>query len=276
MELKCTSENAIISLRELPSGYLGNIIECYVFRKVRVNDVTPIVKLMPSRYSNSIDFFLGDNYDTIDLKTGLYVPFVRSTIRGPRTYKKYQISIRGNFISFNIKFKPSGLYQILSIPMDNFRDEAMDTTLVRPELFGELTERLMGCTDIRSCIAIAEAYLLQLLTKSTSKPSVVGPLAELILRSDNSFRINTFYKQLPLSARQLERNFVKEIGIPPQTYRCMVRFEKLIYQRIKQPHRKWTEIAYEHDYFDQMHFIKDFHRFLDINPRNFSPGDFAF
>jgi hypothetical protein len=94
MEVNNTLENAFVSIREIPSGYLSNLVECYIFRKIRINDKNPIVKLMPSRYSNSIDFFLGDNYDTIDLKTGLLVPFVRSTIRGPRTYKKYQISIK--------------------------------------------------------------------------------------------------------------------------------------------------------------------------------------
>ena len=56
----------------------------------------------------------------------------------------------------------------------------------------------------------------------------------------------------------------------------MVRFEKLIYQRIIKPKSKWTELVYEHHYFDQMHLIKDFHKFLDIYPGNFYSGDFAF
>jgi methylphosphotriester-DNA--protein-cysteine methyltransferase len=160
--------------------------------------------------------------------------------------------------------------------MDHFRDEAIDAMLVRPAIFGELTERLMGCNDIRSCIAIAEPLLLEMAIKSTHEISVVAHLAEFILKSDNTIRIDSYYRQLPLTARQLERNFVKEIGVTPQTFRGMVRFQKSINQRIRQPHRHWTEIAHEYDYFDQMHFIKDFHKFLAINPRNFSPGDFAF
>lgn len=258
-----------------PASNLTNYIECYIFRKINAGEGYHVYKFMPCRHSNSIDFFLGDSYDTIDLHTGALIPFKRCTIRGPRTYKKYRIRIHGNFKSFSIRFKPSGLYRLFKIPMENFCNEAVDATLIRKEFFSELTERLIDCNDIQSCIDIAEPFFTDLITERNQKDSIPSLLAKQLLARDISFPVQELYKQFPITTRQLERNFIREIGVGPKTYSCLIRFENLIYHRIEKPNMKWSEMAYEHHYFDQMHMIKDFHKYLGINPGDFSPSDFA-
>jgi AraC-like DNA-binding protein len=84
-----------------------------------------------------------------------------------------------------------------------------------------------------------------------------------------------FLPKVSLSDRQLERNFSKEIGTTPKLYSNMVRFENLLRYRIDFPDKSWTEIAYEFNYYDQMHLIKAFKRFLDITPSDFRAGNFA-
>jgi methylphosphotriester-DNA--protein-cysteine methyltransferase len=160
--------------------------------------------------------------------------------------------------------------------MDSFCDEAIDACLIRPDLFNNLSESLMGCTNIQSCISVIMPFLINMMNKIKQRGSVASKLAELMLTANNPVSVNTLHKQLPLSSRQIERNFIKEIGVSPKTFSSMIRFEKMIRQRILRPQCKWTELAYEHNYFDQTHLIKDFHKFLDINPRSFSPEDFAF
>jgi AraC-like DNA-binding protein len=276
MEPNDVSSKAIFYSRQLPVMPLNNFIEYYIYREIRVKEGNTISKFMPCRHSNSIDFYIGERYDTFDVQTGKLVPFVRCTIRGPRTFKKYQIRIQGNFRSFSIKFKPAGIYHLLGIPMDSFCDEAIDACLIHPVLFHKLTESLMACDNIHSCVSVIMPFLIHMLNDFKQRGSVASKLAELMLMANNSVSVNTLQKQLPLSIRQIERNFIKEIGVSPKTFSSMIRFEKMIHQRILQPQRKWTELAYEHNYFDQTHLIKDFHKFLDINPRNFSPEDFAF
>jgi hypothetical protein len=120
------SGNLITCTWQLPSVQLNGLVEWYTFREIIVKQGSFLSKYMPCRHYNSIDFYLGDGYETIDLETGKLIPFLRCTIRGPRTYKKYQITIKGIFKSFSIKFKPAGISQMLGIPMSNFSDESID------------------------------------------------------------------------------------------------------------------------------------------------------
>jgi len=258
-----------------PSSFLNAFIEEYVLRNITVKEGTELIKFMPCRYANSIDFYIGDAYDTFDLKSGELKPFLNCTIRGPRTHKKNKIFIKGTFRCFSIRFTSTGMYQLLNIPMDQFCNEAVDALMVYPGVFRELTERLMGLNDIQSCIVLAESYLMNKLKPHKSASPIVSNLAAKIVASTNSLPLTTLYKQMPLSTRQLERNFVKEIGLTPKMYGSVVRFEKVIKHKMSHSKKKWTEIAYEHNYSDQMHLVKDFHRFLNISPGNFHPEDFA-
>lgn len=258
-----------------PSSFFNTIIEEYVLRTITVKEGTELVKFMPCRYTNSIDFYIGDTYDTIDLKSGELKAFSHCTIRGPRTHKKNKIFIKGNFRCFSIRFTSTGIYQLLDIPMDQFCNEAVDALLVYPEVFRELTERLMGCNDIQSCIFLAEDYLTNKFKPRKSASPIVSNLASKIVASANTVPLTSLYKQMALCTRQLERNFVKEIGLTPKMYGSIVRFEKVMKHKLLHTNKKWTEIAYEHNYADQMHMVKDFHRFLNISPSNFSPEDFA-
>lgn len=263
----------LVVKRIKPTGTLQAFVTEYVFRAFTVPKGQSIIKAMPLRVMSSIDFFLGDSFDTINCNSNLTTPFTRCTIRGPRTYKKYTIAINGYFSSFTIKFKPTGLFCILGIPINHFCNQAIDGKLLFDNIFREITERLMPCTTINECIEIVEPYLLQMALKHVKiHPSkAVNQMANLILTTKAPLSL----PKVSLSDRQLERNFAKEIGTTPKLYSNMVRFENLLRHKIDFPDKSWTQIAYEFNYYDQMHLIKTFKRFLDINPGEFRPGSFA-
>ncbi len=265
-----------ISSRLLPINRLSSIIDCYIFRTIDIDDGKVICKYMPCRHTNSIDFFIGDVYDTFNLATNKLQPFIRSTIRGPRTFKKNSICIKGAFKSFSIRFKPNGIYQLLRIPMEDFKDQAIDATLIYPCLFQDLTERLMECNDIQACVKVAEPYLINLISDKKFINPAASWLADNIKDSNGSATIKTLYNQLALNPRQIERNFIKEVGVSPKAFASLIRFESMIKIKIDKPSQKWVELAYEFKYYDQMHMIKDFQKYLNIKPSNFDSSIFAF
>ncbi len=268
------AEVKIFTERSMPATSLGGSIDFYTFRSIHLGKDEYIRKFMPCRHSCSIDFYIGDSYDTIDVHTGFKEPFVRCTIRGPRTYKKYSIELKNNFVCFSIRFKPTGIYQLLGIPMEKFRNATIDLTLINHK-FNELTHRLYGCTDIQSCINIVEPFFIQLLYNRNQNPTTASRLADLIINSDPGKRLLALYGNSPVTPRQLERNFNTEIGLSPKSYSALIRFERLMQYKIQNPSRKWAGLAYEYEYFDQMHMIKDFHKFLNINPNKFRAENFA-
>ncbi|MFT3825738.1 MAG: helix-turn-helix domain-containing protein [Chitinophagaceae bacterium] len=269
-----------IVTRKAPAALLKPYISEYVFRIMEVPEGQSIKKSMPLRYVSSIDFFLGDEFKTYDCNSGLQIPFSRCTVRGLRTFQKTRIVINGHFVSFTIRFKPVGLYGLLGIPALHFCNEAIEGSSLSNHLFAEITEQLMACTSsIDCCVAIAEPYMLQMAGNAYRNihiSAAVEQMARLITAGNVPVSIAQLQQQVCLSKRQLERNFVKEVGITPKLYSRMVRFSNALKHRRDHADTKWASLAYEFDYADQTHLIKDFQQFLGVTPGGFCAEDFAF
>lgn len=259
-----------------PQPILSPFISHYTFRRTCIPADNYLEKAMPLRLINSIDFFIGDAFETIDCCSGAVIPFIRCTIRGLRTSKKYLIRIQGNFISFTVKFNATGMYQLLGIPMDQFRNKAIPAVEINVLPFENISRELLYAPDIQTCIGIVEPYLLQLVSRHLPLSGVTDQAVELLKHQKGNASILQLATDCNLSIRQLERNFVKEVGVSPKIYARMLRFQHLLQNRISTPNQKWSALAYDHDYFDQMHLIKEFKLFLGTTPSAFVSADFAF
>jgi len=260
----------------LPHPLLSPFISHYVFRRLLIPAGACLEKAMPLRLVNSIDFFIGDAYETIDCRSGEVIPFFRCTIRGFRTGKKYLIRLRGQFISFTIKFHHTGMYQLLRMPMDKFRDRAVSGDDIEILPFEHIAKQLLYAEDVHTCIAIAEPYLLSLVAKHLPVSGETQRAVELLKQQKGATSIMQLAISSHLSLRQLERKFVKEIGVSPKTYARMLRFQQLLQSRTITPHQKWAVLANDNHYFDQMHLVKEFKQFLGTTPSAFVSADFAF
>jgi AraC-like DNA-binding protein len=60
--------------------------------------------------------------------------------------------------------------------------------------------------------------------------------------------------------------FQKEVGLTPKLFCRVRRFQRVLRCIQKGLAFDWTQIALECGYYDQAHFIHDFHAFSGINP----------
>jgi AraC-like DNA-binding protein len=237
----------------------------------------PVVeKAMSVRVLSAIDFFMGDDFESIDCSTGQADPFERCTVRGPRTRKLCIIRLKGHFISFSIKLKPAGLFCLTGIPMRVFTDRAIPGDLVDPLPLKIMTERLLSAQDLSDCIRIVEPYLLIFAEKRRLYPCAAERATRQLISKKMPFSMVQLARESNLSLRQLERVFIREIGVNPKTFYRMHRFRQLIQARINEPAMKWAAMTDKFCYYDQMHLIRDFRQFLGISPSDFVPADFAF
>lgn len=254
----------------------------YSFRRMVIPPGCHLKKVMPLRSESSIDFFLGDAFETVDLLTGSTVPFWRCTIRGPRTCTLYSILLKGEFISFTIKFKPTGLYRLLGIRMDRFTNKAIPGIDMDQLPFGEMTRQILYPQDMEACIQVIEPYLLFLAESSSPVPPSIEKAVQIIGRHKiigghhKMHSISGLANDSNLSERQLHRHFIKYTGVCPKTYFRMHRFLKLLSAKRDSPEMKWTTLAHEFGFYDQMHLVKEFKQFLKITPSAFKHSDFAF
>jgi transcriptional regulator GlxA family with amidase domain len=69
--------------------------------------------------------------------------------------------------------------------------------------------------------------------------------------------------------RQLERKFKKHIGVSPKQLGKVIRLQTALKMLLNEETESLTHIAYESEYYDQAHFIKDFKEFTGTNPKDF-------
>ena len=77
--------------------------------------------------------------------------------------------------------------------------------------------------------------------------------------------IEPLARELGWSRRQLERQFLEQIGVSPKNLASVFRFHAA-YRRLRLANnRRYGSIVFDH-YYDQSHFLRDFKRFTGLTP----------
>jgi transcriptional regulator GlxA family with amidase domain len=110
---------------------------------------------------------------------------------------------------------------------------------------------------------------LERLTDKTIIDSIVQTTIETMLSTRGSSSISAIFKNDLAKRRQLERKFTTQIGISPKQLGRVIRLQTALKMLLNQTSETLTEIAYESEYYDQAHFIKDFKEFTGTTPKEF-------
>ena len=92
-----------------------------------------------------------------------------------------------------------------------------------------------------------------------------------ISSSKGSIRVGQLAEESTLSRRQFERRFVERIGVSPKSLAQIVKFQHVL-QSMKNVERL-THLAYDAEYYDQSHFIKDFRKRSGATPKQIQASE---
>lgn len=184
-------------------------------------------------------------------------------------FRNARISLQGKVHVLGICFFPEGFYPFLKIPVSECKNQVLgagETALFPPET---IHEKLMEAPDIAARLNRLEHELISLLDNKSQTPESFLRLFQSLKQSDASIPVAEFCQKNNLGIRNLERMFNKYVGISAKSYLMLDRFQNSRNQLIYSDYSKLSDIAYGNDYFDQMHFIRDFKRFSGNTPNNF-------
>ena len=137
-----------------------------------------------------------------------------------------------------------------------------------------MNELLLNCTSHERIIHVVNTFLTKKTLQLKPDPLLIENIVERI-NSDNDERsIRLLLNHYKFSERKLERLFKQEIGISPQLYLKATRFEKSLELIRQNKYTNLSDVAYDLNYTDQSHFIKDFKRFSGFTPKKFTTQDF--
>jgi AraC-like DNA-binding protein len=155
-----------------------------------------------------------------------------------------------------------------------FNDHVTDFNAVAGNNMQILHARLMEATSLNKRIEIIETYLLQRLSNCQFKFSKMDLVADVMneMKRDDFFdNIRNVASRYGFSSRYLQKIFLQYTGLTPKLYSKINRFQNSL-QLIAKNDASLTSVAYECNYFDQSHFIREFKSFTGVNPSAFNAG----
>mgnify|MGYP003521786653 FL=1 len=128
---------------------------------------------------------------------------------------------------------------------------------------------MIQAIDNQQRIDIIENFFLKILNEKNTISNIVKSTVDALLKTNGTTPINVLLKDEISKRRQLERHFRKQIGISPKQLSKAIRLQTTLNLLLNKKSETLTDIAYESDYFDQNHFIKDFKDLVGITPKEF-------
>jgi AraC-like DNA-binding protein len=190
------------------------------------------------------------------------------TITGPQTERTI-LSLGHNHLMIKIGFQPGVLYRLIRQPMQAMLQQDYDGEAVFGSSVKYVVEALANAADFNEMKDIADEFMLSQLAK-IKKPFSIDYVIPEIIKYGGTIKIDELVKRACMSNRQFERAFKDRMGVSPKFYSRLVRFGKAWLLKEHKPNITWTEVAYECNYFDQMHLIRDFKVFANANPKEMS------
>jgi AraC-like DNA-binding protein len=251
-----------------PAAALQQFVRYYVHLEARFPTQT-VIQPCPARTASAIEFTFGDPYDVWFGDRSRHEAAHAVAVIGAQTYRRVQLAMQGHVETFVIVFQPGGLSRLFSVPADALTNQHFDGRAVLGRSLDGLRSRLGESPSFAERIRVADNDLLRRVVRGSHR-GVTAAASELLYRR-GSLRISALAQRAGLSLRQFERRFISEIGVSPKLYARVARFEAALKSKMRSPRRRWTDIAHDLGYHDQMHMVHDFQRLSGSTPSDVAP-----
>jgi len=179
------------------------------------------------------------------------------------------LAFRAGFVLIAYFFKPCSLRSIFGISALELTDKPVDLNLLAPKKTLELQERLLNAGSTENRIALLNSYISGLIKDSKNRNSVIEYAASKIAHRPSPEILTLVQKELHLTERTFQRMFDRDIGITPSLYRRICQFNSAFQQLNSRTFDKLSDIAFQHGYADQSHYVRSFKEFTNLTPKDY-------
>ncbi len=250
-----------------PHPDLESLISCYWTLEVSATENPQRQRIIPDG-TIEMAFILGDDIKRYTSEND-FILQPRAMVLG-QTIEPFYIKPTGYVNTFAIRFYPYGFANFVTVPIKTLANKETPLDL----LFGEKTakkleQEIIQADNVNQRIGIIEGFLLDKLSEKSTVDNIVKTTIDALISTKGSTSILDILKEDLSKRRQLERKFVKQIGISPKQLGKVIRLQSALKMMLNEEGENLTNIAYQSEYYDQAHFIKDFKEFTGISPKEF-------
>lgn len=253
-----------------PSQDLAALVECY-WTLESPKEKTPEKNTIVPDGCMKMIFHYGDLYKQYS-ENGNIVFLPRCFVIGQLT-RPLEVEPTGETGIFFVRFHPYGFLPFATIPIK----EMENTAVTLEKLFGkegkEIEKKILAAGSTSERIALIETFLLSRLIDTETIDHIVKSTVETILTANGQLSVDELSKQTNINRRQLVRKFSSAIGLSPKQLSKTIRLQATLKMLLNRKITSLVALAYQGEYYDQAHFIKDFKEFTGLTPKEFYGDD---
>lgn len=249
-----------------PCKDLSTLVKCYWTLEAPREENQQPQTIVPDGCMEMI-FHYGDLYKQY-IENGKNILQPRSFVIGQLT-KPLEIEPTGETGIFSVRFYPEGFLPFATIPIKEMENKAVSLEI----LFGsnglKIEQMILSTNSTADRINYIEAFLQSRLASRETIDRIIKSTVETMLTANGQLSVAELSKQGNINRRQLERKFSSAIGLSPKQLSKTIRLQTTLKMLINKKFTSLTALAYEGEYYDQAHFIKDFREFTGLTPKEF-------
>lgn len=169
-----------------------------------------------------------------------------------------------------IRFRCGMFGNFTSVPTHEFADAFVDANMIWKTEGKQLEEQVGIAKTLEERINLLEVFLMRKLGRyQKSVPNYWKEVMDILYYHHEDARLDELARQIRITPRHFRRVFYEVSGITPKHFQQLSRFRAVLKQLLLNNNSDYLPVALDKGYFDQMHFIKEFKRFMNITPTNF-------
>lgn len=204
---------------------------------------------------------------SIDL-SGRILDLPRAAVVGPQTALNSLTTGSGRHIGLNIMFRPTGFFRLFNQSISEFTDTWFDAADMLGRDFRGLFEALQNEKGLSTRKELVDRFLLARLA-ATRPAEAVTTASTHIENRRGVCDFGEISSSCGISERQLERQFLQQVGMQPKRFERLTRFRSALRMKAHAPSVKWTQVAQDAGYYDQNHLVKDFRKLTGATPSTY-------
>ncbi len=214
-------------------------------------------------YANGVPTLL---FTSVKGKTGNCCHYL--TLFG-QTVSPESLTLDADFTLIAYFFKPHSLFSLFDIPAFELTDKPVDLSLISYKTATALQEKLLNCESVEKMISVLDDYLFGLAKTAKEISGSIKYASEKIAVCYTRETLVNIQKELNISERTFQRIFEKNIGVSPNRYRRISQFNSAFTDLNLGKYNNLSDVAYQHGYADQSHYIRAFREFTTITPSEY-------
>jgi AraC-like DNA-binding protein len=182
------------------------------------------------------------------------------------------LSAAPSFETVGIRFTPYGLACLCAYPLSTIGHEIAPADAVVSPAAARLLSTAAQADSIADALCILQCGLANLVHRADRPPHTVVNAVRHIRHTGGAASVDHLARAAGITARSLERQFERWVGLSPKRYARVVRFHRAAGALIATPDVPVAALAADHGYCDQAHLTRDFTAFTGWAPRAFLRG----